>query len=285
MPANLAWDDCVLREACTKDEWRVPFKAHAAERLFDTEADPFEINDLADDPRYADVLARLRRGLSAHLRETGDLGFFPPSMRDKRPRSLYAWVRQSGFPVNDLVEAAERAGAGNPKDRSGLIDWLTDKRPEFRFWGASGLATLAEKGLGGDAPPELLAAMDDADCYVGSEAALAVCHYGRADRGLPVLMDRFENGADAFNTLIETRPELKRSYHVRGWVAAYSALETLSLDDRFVSHVRALIPRLDAMQQGYKKRERDTKLYARSILVNLGEIPVADLYGLMPRRT
>jgi len=49
------------------------------EELYDTEADPYEISNLAADPDYGAELARLRDALDAWLREVGDMGEVPES--------------------------------------------------------------------------------------------------------------------------------------------------------------------------------------------------------------
>ncbi len=51
-----------------------------AEELFDTEADPHEINNLAGDPAYREVLERHRIALEQWQREVGDLGMMPEDM-------------------------------------------------------------------------------------------------------------------------------------------------------------------------------------------------------------
>jgi hypothetical protein len=50
--------------------WFLPTKP--AEELYDTEADPHEVRDLAADPAYRASLERLRRALDGWLREIGD---------------------------------------------------------------------------------------------------------------------------------------------------------------------------------------------------------------------
>jgi N-sulfoglucosamine sulfohydrolase len=54
-------------------EQRVCFeRPRPAEELYDVDADPNELNNLAGDPRYAEVLADMRRALSGWGRETDD---------------------------------------------------------------------------------------------------------------------------------------------------------------------------------------------------------------------
>ncbi len=55
------------------------FQSKPVEQLFDTETDPHEINDLASDPRYANVLKDLRTRLSKQMRALPDLSFYPES--------------------------------------------------------------------------------------------------------------------------------------------------------------------------------------------------------------
>lgn len=50
-----------------------------AEELYDLETDPHEINNLADDPGYQDILNEHRGRLEAHLEKIGDQGLDPDS--------------------------------------------------------------------------------------------------------------------------------------------------------------------------------------------------------------
>jgi len=43
-------------------------------QFYDVENDPFEINDIADDPKYADIIKEMRAELEAWMKAQGDTG-------------------------------------------------------------------------------------------------------------------------------------------------------------------------------------------------------------------
>ena len=61
------------------------------EELYDTTTDPHEVKNLADDPKYKDVLQRMRRVHAKWARETGDVGLIPEPVFDEmeRPGGIY----------------------------------------------------------------------------------------------------------------------------------------------------------------------------------------------------
>ncbi len=58
---------------------RLMFDPRPVEELYDTEADPWEINNLATDPRYGEDLERLREAVDGWIDEVGDMGEIPES--------------------------------------------------------------------------------------------------------------------------------------------------------------------------------------------------------------
>jgi len=70
------WDS--LYRASELDEAQSRFfQPRPPELLFDVEADPYEINNLASDPKYQKELLELREKLNTWLRGMPDLSFFP----------------------------------------------------------------------------------------------------------------------------------------------------------------------------------------------------------------
>ena len=46
----------------------------ANEELYDLKKDPWELNNLADDPNHSKTLQEMRKNLNRWIRDTGDLG-------------------------------------------------------------------------------------------------------------------------------------------------------------------------------------------------------------------
>lgn len=67
-----------LREESLTETQRFYFTApRPVEELYDLQADPYEVDNLADDDAYADVLARMRGELDRWFQDVGDLGEIP----------------------------------------------------------------------------------------------------------------------------------------------------------------------------------------------------------------
>jgi N-sulfoglucosamine sulfohydrolase len=62
-----------------KEPEKVMFRPRPAEELYDTQTDPFEMNNLADDPAFKADLQRMRDALDAWIDDVGDMGAIPES--------------------------------------------------------------------------------------------------------------------------------------------------------------------------------------------------------------
>jgi len=63
---------------------RLMFEPRPVEELYETANDPWEINNLAGEPAYREVLARMRKALDEWLAEVGDMGEIPESEMVRR---------------------------------------------------------------------------------------------------------------------------------------------------------------------------------------------------------
>ena len=258
MPAAIEWDVYALegppQGGAQQPEWMALYEPtsylNQAEMLFDIEADPFEMNDLSQDPARAADLERLRDKLFLNMKITRDLGLFPDSMRDSFGGvPIYNWVRDNNYNVSKLIEAAWLASDPSPTDIPTLETHITSGDEALEFWGAAGYAMLAANGqlAAADLPAALIALSASPNTQVAAAAAEA-----RALAGDP-------GGID---------DQVARTVANNDY--AYSALETLS---RFPA------ARAEVLSRSTPLRPVRTSNYrARAVLINIGLWPAADLY-------
>lgn len=257
MPSNKAWDKWVLGKHNNNPEWEHPFQHHPAEMLYDLNNDPYELNNLADNPEYKETLSYFRKEVSHHIRETKDLGFFLPASR--KGGILYDKVRKEKYPLEELYNLVELAGTATINDLPVLEKALDSKYPEMRYWAAIGFSHLGVTRQLNRCPASLITLLNDEDAFISCEAAYGISYLGEPMKGI--------------NHLIYPKKEKERK-------TGYSLLECLSLDEKMRTHIRSYLPQLwDAAENLPRKANEDAGLMARGILVNLGELNIKDLHG------
>lgn len=92
-----------------------------AEELYDTKNDPFEINNLADDPAMAGKLSEMRKRLNAWMEESGDLG------QEAEPTEMFD---------SDMAVYTERLKS--PKFSPEHLKTLQDNIALMKKWAAEG---------------------------------------------------------------------------------------------------------------------------------------------------
>ena len=163
-----------------------------AEELYDLEADPHELHNLAEQSELRPVLERLSAVLDRWMAGTRDLGLIPePQLEalESEAGSRFEILSRPGGAVllEDLVRLAATAIRSAPENRSVLLEALLDRRAPMRYWAARGLGWLA---AGDEETHEALAmALNDRDPCVRTAAALSLCLLDSVDTGLPVLIE------------------------------------------------------------------------------------------------
>lgn len=168
------------------------------EELYDCDADPHNINNLADDERFAAVLKKMR---GAHLRwvqDTKDVGLIPEPIiaaREKRLGSAYAILRQPGGDeynrrLSSVAAAASEGLEALPK----LLEAMSDPDDAVRYWGATGIGNIGRPAKA-PALDSMVKALDDESSAVRTAAARALCRLGAPDKALPVLIQELTGGA------------------------------------------------------------------------------------------
>ncbi len=236
--------------ASIPDRYFAPRKP--VEELYDVDADPHEINNLATDSTYASTLARLR---AVHLqwgRDTRDTGLIPEPVlvtEEARLGNRYDILRQNNdatFSVR-LAHIADKASHG-PNALSELVAALDDPQAAVRYWGAIGLGNIGSPAAL-PTTDRLLTALTDSSGVVRVAAARALCLLDQPAVALPVLTDVLAHGAqwerlhaanvldeideqarpviEALHTALAPRPDLEQNgkYVVRVINRALNQLE------------------------------------------------------------
>ena len=117
-----------------------------AEQLFDVEADPHEVNNLANDPEYTKVLADLRSRMQKKLREVNDLSFYPESfMVQNALQDGVTYGTTNHKEINRLVDIADLALLPFSEAHKPLAAALKAKPPMELYWACTTASVIGEK--------------------------------------------------------------------------------------------------------------------------------------------
>ena len=153
-----------------------------AEELYDLDADPHNVVNLAAEPTQRATLRRLRAALDAHMAATRDVGLLPE--HDMRARagdgSPYDMARSGAYDVGAVLDAANRAVGIGP--RGSVRTDLRHADPGVRYWGAVGALIAGRSGVE-TAAASLRRGLDDRALAPRIACAEALATYGTtADR-------------------------------------------------------------------------------------------------------
>ena len=158
------------------------------EELYYVHRDPWQIDNLAGDPDYQDILQQMRAKLRDEMLQSGDLGLLPEREMDVRSRTTTPYQIATDPKLNPLERLMESAWIANQMDVSKLpelVALLEDPDPAIRWWGTLGLVALDQQAS--KASQALNKAAVDPSPDVRVAAAEALHHIGQTDAALKVL--------------------------------------------------------------------------------------------------
>ncbi len=191
-PSTRSWEQAYLSGNCNETQ-SVFWNSKPAEELYDTENDPWEVNNLATDPDYADIVNRMRTANREWMTRVKDAGFIPEADRVRRTGEMpvYDYIRTSGFDLETVIKAAETASFGNAENLTLFQSYLKNEESSIRYWGATGLLILGDKAE--PAKKELLISLNDSSPDVVSVAAEALYNLGETEAAKAALLEVLEN--------------------------------------------------------------------------------------------
>jgi len=163
------------------------------EELYDTLADPHEIDNLARSAGHRHILERMRQAHRKWMAETYDTGLLPEAemhirAEDSTPYEIARQVAE--YPQQRILAAAELVGAG-PERLAKLVELSRDSDSLVRYWAVVGLSVLGTKAA--PATQALAQALTDDQPNVRFAAAGALCKLGLCENALPVLAEGLED--------------------------------------------------------------------------------------------
>ena len=192
-PSIVSWEKAYLNGECNKIH-SIFWNTKPVEELYDTENDPWEVNNLAENPDYEAVLERMRTANKAWVTQIYDAGFIPEADRVERAGEtpMYDYMRSGEVNFEEIMNAAEIATLGKTENIETLKTFLKNEESAVRYWGATGFLILKENA--GPAINELKLALQDKSVSVVSVAAEALYNLGEKEVAKKALLSVLENG-------------------------------------------------------------------------------------------
>jgi arylsulfatase A-like enzyme len=148
MVAMRTWEDAFIHHRTNEITGQF-FNLKPVEELYDMQADPDNVVNLAGKPGYQKTLETLRAKLREWQLEIHDTALLPEAEREHRATdnhtTIYQMVRDPKlYDLPAYLDASDLALAKNPANAPRFIGFLTNKDSGVRFWGAVGLLMLGK---------------------------------------------------------------------------------------------------------------------------------------------
>ncbi len=167
------------------------------EELYDTVNDPHEMNNLANDPEFSEVLERMRQAHNQWVVETGDLGLIPEAeINARQEKAGSAWgILRAEFSADLIGQIRDTASLSlqGSEMLPQLREAVSHEDSAVRYWAAIGVGNLGEAGASEAVLMESL--LTDQAENVRIAAARALCRMGKPKRALAVLVAILDEGS------------------------------------------------------------------------------------------
>jgi len=183
-PSTRSWEDAYHSGKLNATQSAF-WKEKPAEELYDVNADPFNVNNLAGNKAYDSILVRLRKANEDWIKTSKDIGFIPEAILYELSKEGPLMERINYKKLPRIVETADLASSGNPADLAKISARFQDPDASVRYWAATGCSVLPKQAS--KYSTELKKLLNDTEGAVQVAAAEALWRMGEKEVGLQAL--------------------------------------------------------------------------------------------------
>lgn len=123
------------------EEQEMLLDPRSPEYLYDLSADPWEMNNLVNDPAYRKEVAKMKKALEKHILAGKDVMFVPEYELKQLPESVtpYEFRLSPTYDIKNVWKSAKLSGLRSEKSKKKQIQLLAHKNDLVRYWAAVGL--------------------------------------------------------------------------------------------------------------------------------------------------
>ncbi|ANQ51645.1 sulfatase [Flammeovirga sp. MY04] len=125
-----------------------PFSIRGQEYLYDLKADTWQVNNLAENPKFSKIKNKLSTALDEKLLTIKDVHFLPEYMLDSlaKTTTAYDYKNTEAYDFDAIYNVAKLAGAGKEALNTQLKA-IKSVDPIVRYWGVLGLSAQSNEVL------------------------------------------------------------------------------------------------------------------------------------------
>ncbi|NLR93449.1 sulfatase family protein [Flammeovirga agarivorans] len=172
----------------------------AYETLYDLKNDPWEMNNLADDPEFKEQLEKMRAFCQEQILATRDLQFMPSGemLRLDKESGLTPFEYKTDeeiYPLSKILPIAELSGKGKEVIEQ-QVEALNDNEDLVRYWALFGLKNQKE-----DAEPyldKIIKMMENDKAAFNRIEAATIVHALKRDDASKAVLNKYALSTDMF---------------------------------------------------------------------------------------
>lgn len=165
-----AWDNAYQDGSLNEVQSRY-WEPKEVEELYDMDSDPWEINNLANDPDFSDQMTDMRDRLKKRMLSLNDAGFIPEGMMKEINESseLYNFTRSASYPLEKLIDLMSARFSSDEEYFDAIKKGLADDNTMLRYWSAINCISIP------DIPDNLISGLKKNLNDKNGEVVLACC--------------------------------------------------------------------------------------------------------------